>query len=244
MDSCRAHGGKECGEQRGEKTSQSPNRTEAEHDAENYAATPAEALLCRGCPAIVVGGGNSAGQAAVFLSTHASRVLLLIRGNDLNKNMSSYLVHRIEQTRNAVFSFIGATPRTDWLPPEVERDAKGFPCVPGPQTRCIRGRRRRNVGAVRPRVSQGNVRRPPAACFRSLRPMSGAISATVGRCFRSQAVAGDDSFLEPDLETIKWSRIAGDRPAQASSMWRADWCRIRGIGILWRAEFSICVYSE
>jgi thioredoxin reductase (NADPH) len=128
-----------------------------------YAATPAEALLCRGCPAIVVGGGNSAGQAAVFLSAHASRVLLLIRGNDLNKNMSSYLVHRIEQTRNielltntairrvvgnghveaieivnnntgqqqtietpAVFSFIGATPRTEWLPPEVERDAKGF----------------------------------------------------------------------------------------------------------------------
>ena len=128
-----------------------------------YAATPAEALLCRGCPAIVVGGGNSAGQAAVFLSAHASRVLLLIRGNDLNKNMSSYLVRRIEQTRNielltntairrvvgnghveaieivnnntgqqqtietpAVFSFIGATPRTEWLPPEVERDAKGF----------------------------------------------------------------------------------------------------------------------
>lgn len=128
-----------------------------------YAATPAEALLCRGCPVIVVGGGNSAGQAAVFLAGHASRVLLLIRGNDLNKNMSSYLVRRIEQTSNielltnteirrvmgnghldsieimnsntgqgqtvqtpAVFSFIGATPRTDWLPPEIERDLKGF----------------------------------------------------------------------------------------------------------------------
>jgi thioredoxin reductase (NADPH) len=128
-----------------------------------YAATPAEALLCRGCPVIVVGGGNSAGQAAVFLAAHASRVLLLIRGDDLNKNMSSYLVRRIEQTENiellsnstikrmvgnghlegveilnssngqerkvetpAVFSFIGATPRTDWLPPEIERDAKGF----------------------------------------------------------------------------------------------------------------------
>src|SRR5580704_344987 len=65
-----------------------------------YAATPAEALLCRGCPVIVVGGGNSAGQAAVFLAAHASRVLLLIRGDDLNKNMSSYLVRRIEQTEN------------------------------------------------------------------------------------------------------------------------------------------------
>ena len=65
-----------------------------------YAATPAEARLCAGCPVIVVGGGNSAGQAAVFLSGHASKVLILIRGDDLNKNMSSYLVHRIEQTPN------------------------------------------------------------------------------------------------------------------------------------------------
>jgi thioredoxin reductase (NADPH) len=128
-----------------------------------YAATPAEALLCRGSAVIVVGGGNSAGQAAVFLAGHARQVLLLIRGDDLNKNMSSYLVHRIEQTSNielvcnttirrmlgdghlgaveigngitgqqrtvetpAVFSFIGAAPRTDWLPPEIERDPKGF----------------------------------------------------------------------------------------------------------------------
>jgi thioredoxin reductase (NADPH) len=128
-----------------------------------YAATTAEALLCRGFPVIVVGGGNSAGQAAVFLAGHASRVILLIRGDDLNKNMSSYLARRIEQTGNiellcntrilrmagnghldsieivntrdgqrrtvetpAVFSFIGATPRTEWLPPEIERDAKGF----------------------------------------------------------------------------------------------------------------------
>jgi thioredoxin reductase (NADPH) len=128
-----------------------------------YAATPAEGLLCRGCDVLVVGGGNSAGQAAVFLSGQARRVLLLIRGDDLNKNMSSYLVHRIGRTANiellcnstvrrlegnghlqaveildskskqsrrvetpAVFSFIGATPRTDWLPAEIERDAKGF----------------------------------------------------------------------------------------------------------------------
>lgn len=65
-----------------------------------YAASTAEALLCRGCPVIVVGGGNSAGQAAVFLAGYASRVLLLIRGEDLNKNMSRYLVRRIEQTAN------------------------------------------------------------------------------------------------------------------------------------------------
>jgi thioredoxin reductase (NADPH) len=128
-----------------------------------YAATVAEAQLCQGAQVVVVGGGNSAGQAAVFLAGHASQVQLLIRGDDLYKNMSSYLVRRIEQTANielltdttirqmsgnghldsvnivngktgeertietpGVFSFIGADPRTGWLPPEIERDGKGF----------------------------------------------------------------------------------------------------------------------
>ncbi len=128
-----------------------------------YAATAAEAQLCSGTQVVVVGGGNSAGQAAVFLSAHASQVLMLLRGDDLYKNMSSYLARRIEQTPNiellfnttirqmngnshlasidivngrtaqertvqtqGVFSFIGADPRTDWLPAEIERDAKGF----------------------------------------------------------------------------------------------------------------------
>ncbi len=128
-----------------------------------YAATPAEALLCQGAQVVVVGGGNSAGQAAVFLSQHVRGVLVLLRGDDLYKNMSSYLAQRIEQTANievlfnttirrmngddhlasvdivnsetgeertletpGVFSFIGADPRTSWLPPEIERDSKGF----------------------------------------------------------------------------------------------------------------------
>jgi thioredoxin reductase (NADPH) len=49
---------------------------------------------------VVVGGGNSAGQAAVYLSESTSKVLLLIRGDDLGKSMSSYLAQRIEQTAN------------------------------------------------------------------------------------------------------------------------------------------------
>ena len=65
-----------------------------------YAATIAEGQLCSGSQVIVVGGGNSAGQAAVFLAGHARNVLLLIRGDDLSKNMSSYLVRRIEHTPN------------------------------------------------------------------------------------------------------------------------------------------------
>ena len=128
-----------------------------------YAATITEAQLCRGEQVVMVGGGNSADQAAVFLAQHGGRVLLLIRGDDLYKDMSSYLARRIEQTANievldnttirrmhgdghlgavdllnskmgqeptietsAVFSFMGAVPRTDWLPSEIERDAQRF----------------------------------------------------------------------------------------------------------------------
>jgi thioredoxin reductase (NADPH) len=128
-----------------------------------YAATPNEAQMCRGADVILVGGGNSAGQAAVYLSQNARKVFLLVRGDDLCKSMSSYLTHRIINTPNielrrctevvgmngdghlssveilnkttgeretmaaaALFSFIGTSPRTGWLPPEIEKDEKDF----------------------------------------------------------------------------------------------------------------------
>ncbi|HLH13679.1 MAG TPA: NAD(P)/FAD-dependent oxidoreductase, partial [Solirubrobacteraceae bacterium] len=61
-----------------------------------YAATQAEGQLCAGRPVLVVGGGNSAGQAALFLSQHAASCQLLIRGADLAKSMSRYLIDEIE----------------------------------------------------------------------------------------------------------------------------------------------------
>ena len=128
-----------------------------------YAATPTEAPVCRAADVVVVGGGNSAGQAAVFLAGIAQKVYLVVRGGDLYKDMSAYLARRIEQTPNievllntevrqmrganhldsvdivnrksgemrtlktpALFCFIGAVPRTEWLPPEIEKDAKSF----------------------------------------------------------------------------------------------------------------------
>lgn len=129
-----------------------------------YAATFNEAQLCRGTDVVVVGGGNSAGQAAVFLSAHVRKVFLVVRGDSLYKKMSSYLARRIEETENvevrldtcvermlgderhltavelrnvktgevhtfqtsALFSFIGAVPRTDWLPREIATDGRGF----------------------------------------------------------------------------------------------------------------------
>src|SRR5213595_474169 len=127
-----------------------------------YAATALEGQICRGETVIVAGSGNSAGQAAMFLSDGAAKILLVIRGNDLSK-MSSYLSRRVEAQKNieilyhtqirkmlgnkmleeaelentktgercvvrtpAIFSMIGATPCTEWLPLEIERDEKGF----------------------------------------------------------------------------------------------------------------------
>jgi thioredoxin reductase (NADPH) len=128
-----------------------------------YAATSIEAQMCSGSDVVVVGGGNSAGQAVIFLATQVRKVYLVIRGDNLYKDMSSYLARRIEQTPNvevllntevrrmsgdgyltevelvnnksgevqtiktaALFSFIGAMPRTEWLPSEIEKDAKEF----------------------------------------------------------------------------------------------------------------------
>jgi thioredoxin reductase (NADPH) len=128
-----------------------------------YVATPIELTACGGSDVVVVGGGNSAGQAAMFLSEHIRRVWLLLRGGDLRKSMSSYLADRVEAADNvevlrhaqvrrmlgtdrlegvevedtrtgerrilqapAVFSFIGAVPRTGWLPPRIDTDPKGF----------------------------------------------------------------------------------------------------------------------
>ena len=61
-----------------------------------YAATEMESRMCGIAPVTVVGGGNSAGQAAIFLSQNGCAVTLVIRGSDLNKSMSRYLVERVE----------------------------------------------------------------------------------------------------------------------------------------------------
>ncbi|MES2740941.1 MAG: FAD-dependent oxidoreductase [Pseudomonadota bacterium] len=67
-----------------------------------YWASPIEAKLCRREEVVLVGGGNSAGQAAVFLAGHAAKVHLVIRGAALAASMSSYLVERIAATPNIV----------------------------------------------------------------------------------------------------------------------------------------------
>jgi thioredoxin reductase (NADPH) len=126
-----------------------------------YGAALVEAAACRNEDVYVVGGANSAGQAALHFSKYARSVVMLVRGSNLAATMSKYLIDEIGRTSNievkpgsqvlealgdehlerlrvcdaegesevpasSLFVFIGAAPRTDWLPPAVLRDAKGF----------------------------------------------------------------------------------------------------------------------
>jgi thioredoxin reductase (NADPH) len=128
-----------------------------------YSCTSVHARACKNGRAAVVGGGNSAGQAAMYLADHTAGAAVLLRGGDIRKSMSDYLARRIERhekievirhvevdavegdrtltglrlrdvredrTRDldcsAVFVFIGAQPRTGWLPSSVAVDSKGF----------------------------------------------------------------------------------------------------------------------
>jgi thioredoxin reductase (NADPH) len=66
----------------------------------SYWATPIEATLCEGRDIVLIGGGNSAGQAAVFLSAHARQVYMAVRSSGIDASMSRYLIDRIKATRN------------------------------------------------------------------------------------------------------------------------------------------------
>jgi len=128
-----------------------------------YGAAITEALACQDKDVFIAGAGNSAGQAAVYLSRYAKSVTMLVRGDSLTRTMSHYLVSQVEShekitvsTRSSVagvkgdasleeiivsdaangdawpvpafalFIFIGARPRTEWIADVVEGDAAGF----------------------------------------------------------------------------------------------------------------------
>jgi thioredoxin reductase (NADPH) len=126
-----------------------------------YGAALTEARSCKGEEVFLVGGANSAGQAALAFSQYARRVVILVRAASLESTMSKYLIDeigresnievwtgskvveamgngRLQQLRIArpdgeqivgatgLFIFIGAEPKTDWLPPTVLKDERGF----------------------------------------------------------------------------------------------------------------------
>ena len=77
-----------------------PNLQDFEGRGVWYWASPIEARLCRNEEIVLVGGGNSAGQAAVFLRSFAAKIWMLVRGPSLAESMSQYLIDRIEATDN------------------------------------------------------------------------------------------------------------------------------------------------
>jgi thioredoxin reductase (NADPH) len=128
-----------------------------------YGGGATEALSCSGEIVYIVGGANSAGQAAMNFAKYAERVVILVRGDSLAATMSQYLIDQIKEMSNiqiwshanvaevhgethleeisvlcsdtnvvervpasAMYIFIGALPRTDWLSGTVERDDRGF----------------------------------------------------------------------------------------------------------------------
>jgi thioredoxin reductase (NADPH) len=126
-----------------------------------YGAAQTEAMSCKGETVYIVGGANSAGQAAMHFARYAEKTHMLVRADSLEKSMSKYLIDQIKRTPNievetctevvgmsgnghleclqlktprgqesrhtsSLFIFIGAEPKTDWLPQELARDNKGF----------------------------------------------------------------------------------------------------------------------
>jgi thioredoxin reductase (NADPH) len=128
-----------------------------------YGGTASEAPRMAGRDVYVIGGANSAGQAALHLARYAAHVTLLVRADSLAAGMSNYLVRQVEATpkievrvrtevvdgggagrlehlvlrdrgtgdeqtvvADGLFLMIGARPHTDWLPPEIARDERGF----------------------------------------------------------------------------------------------------------------------
>lgn len=76
------------------------NLTEFEGRGVWYWASPIEARLCRGQEIAIVGGGNSAGQAAAFLCRHVAKIYILVREKNLSESMSQYLIDRIKAAGN------------------------------------------------------------------------------------------------------------------------------------------------
>ncbi|GAA1593728.1 FAD-dependent oxidoreductase [Kribbella sancticallisti] len=128
-----------------------------------YGVSASDASQCQGDDVYLIGGANSAGQAALNIARYANRVVLVVRGASLEATMSRYLIDKIASTPNIevrcrsevvacrgnghleaitvanrdsgrsvelptswLFVFVGASPRTEWLGPDVVRDDHGF----------------------------------------------------------------------------------------------------------------------
>jgi thioredoxin reductase (NADPH) len=150
-----------------------------------------EARLCAGSRVAVVGGGNSAGQAAVFLANCGSPVNVVIRGDDLGKSMSRYLVERIE-----------AHPRID------VRSSSQVVAVDGEMT----------LNAVRVRNREGEVHLPCSGLFSLIGadPSSGWLSGCAA--VDEHGFVLTDTALRDDHLTHGWA-VEARRPLPFETSW-------------------------
>ena len=202
-----------------------------------YGGSSSEAPGVTGQDVYVLGGANSAGQAALHLARYARRVTLVVRASSLGAGMSHYLVRQIESTPNidvrlgttivggggegwltslvlrddrgneeevgadALFLMLGVRPRTDWLPPAVERDSHGFLLT----------------GADVPEEAWA-LERPPYAMETSLPGVFAVGDARHGSVKRVASAVGEGSIAVQFLHRI----LAEDGPAPAGTSGRLE----------------------
>lgn len=186
-----------------------------------YGASQSEAATCSNEDIFVVGGANSAGQAAMNFAKHARSVTMLVRGKGLEASMSKYLIDQISATDNirveagteitrfcggdghlqsielktphgtevrpasSVFIFIGAAPKTQWLPEAVCRDERGY-VLAGPDLK--------RVGVERFRSAGGGVDRDPYLLETSLPGVFVAGDVRHGSVKRAASAVGEGSI--------------------------------------------------
>ena len=197
-----------------------------------YGATFMEAQLCRGEEVVVMGGGNSAGQAAVFLAQTAKRVHMLVRSKGLAESMSRYLIRRIEQ--NPAIVLQNATPKSS--------PSKGVTISSGCAGATIRPASIEThdirhvfvmTGAVPSTQLAGWVRR--ARRQRIHQDGTGSVAGRFG-CRALAALPGLPIFSKRVCPECLRSATSG---AAISSVWRRPWAKARS-----RSPSSIRCYPS
>ena len=201
-----------------------------------YAATQAEAQACGTSPAAVVGGGNSAGQAALFLSRSRAKVHMLIRGDSLEASMSRYLIDRINQNPRIIVSprtQVTALTGTGQLEGvRIRRAAQpGRVRTADPRAVCLHRRQAQNRVAGRP--ARRRQRRVPADRHR----------CSGGRARRREhepAVPGDQPARGSlPSETSAAGRSSAPRPPSAKARRRYGWSSTASVDLDHRRDSEL-----
>ncbi|HTJ95818.1 MAG TPA: FAD-dependent oxidoreductase [Pararobbsia sp.] len=205
-----------------------------------YGAARSEASGTHGLDVYLIGGGNSAGQAALYFANHARSVTLVVRGDALEKSMSRYLIDQLRAKTNirvrlrsevvgafgdthlteidvldtstlkiervacgGLFVFIGADAQTDWLPPDIARDQRGYVLTGDDVVKAGRWRHTRDPYLLESSVpgvfACGDVRLSPVK----------RVASAVGE--GSMSIAFAHQFLREDesRRPVAWSHAHG-----------------------------------